>query len=129
MLIGKTPRSFARVLARSRRWKLSSLYQQRTSSSSEKSPGCPRAVMKPRAWLDHGMSGICVFVNHWRERASDTERQPAQTGSTIRARLKLLLKAAKPANPCDAAHAFASSTRSMDQFEAPKMWMRPAFWG
>src|SRR5450755_2158367 len=125
MLIGRTPRFCARAFARSRRKKLSSLYQQRTSSGSERSSGRARPVKKPRAWLDQGNSAIPVFVNHARDAASEALRQPAHTGSTMRAELKLLLSATKPVIPCCFAQAFAASMRLRDQFEPPKARTRP----
>src|SRR3981081_2130956 len=98
------------ALTRSRRRKLSSLYQQRTSSASEWSLGLALPVKKPRAWLDHGISGICCSVSQARDRASQEDTHPAYTESTIRARLKLLLITLKPLIPCSAAQRLASST-------------------
>src|SRR6185436_18646842 len=99
MLIGRTFRFFASSMTRSRRFQLSSAYQQRTSSASDVLVGLARSVKNPRAWLDQGSSGICVLVSHARDAGSDAEIQPAQTGSTMRARLKLLLTALKPCSP------------------------------
>src|SRR6266446_8929304 len=77
---GRTPRSFASALTRSRRRKLSSLYQQCTNLASERLWGLALPVKKPCAWLDHGISGISCSVNQARDRASDAERPPSQMG-------------------------------------------------
>src|SRR5919199_5676315 len=100
MAIGVTPRSRASCTTRSLRAKLSSLYQERTNSESERSSGWERSVKKPRAWLDQEKSGVCVRANQARKVGSEAAMQPAQGGSIIRARLKLLLTTPKPSSPC-----------------------------
>src|SRR2546430_17360575 len=102
-MIRRPPRSTLFPYTTLFRSKLSSLYQERASSGSERSLGCARPAKKPRAWLDQGKSGVCVRANQARESGSEAERQPAQGGSTIRARLKLLLTTPKPARPRDRA--------------------------
>src|SRR5437867_2072122 len=78
MLMGRTFRFFASSFTRSRRLKLSSEYQQRTSSASSVLSGAARpGRKKPRAWLDQAKSGILFFVNHARDSASDAATQPA----------------------------------------------------
>src|SRR5215475_4694591 len=121
MLIGSTFRFFAISFTRAKRWKLSSLYQQRTNSLSSVFSGAARpGRKKPRAWLDQASRGICVRVNQARESGSLAAMQPAQTASTILARLKLLLTAAKPVLPFLAAYSLASCTRASDQLLPPK---------
>src|SRR3954464_4259459 len=97
MLMGRTFRFSAISLTRARRWKLSSLYQQRTSSgSSVLSGGARPGGKKPGDWLDQAKSGVCVRSNHEREGGSEAVMQPAHGGLTMRAREKLLLTQAKP---------------------------------
>ena len=103
MLIGATPLRRASSIARSRRWKLSSEYQQRVSSVSSKRWRPARSVKKPRAWLDQAKSGVWLRSNQAFYPGSEAATQPAQTGSTMRARLKLLLTAAIPRSPLSAA--------------------------
>src|SRR5262249_29683289 len=62
ILIGSTFRSAATAGTRASRLKLSSLYQHRTSSASDRSSGRARPVKNPRAWLDHDSTGIWVRV-------------------------------------------------------------------
>src|ERR1051326_4969596 len=98
MLIGRTPRFFASCFTRSRRRKLSGLRQHRTSSASVLSFGLARAK-NPRAWLDQAINATCVLVNHARDLRSEAATHPGHTGSTMRARLKLLLTTVNPVSP------------------------------
>src|SRR3954451_20309784 len=112
MLIGAAAFFFAISLARSRRWKLSSEYQQRTSSASSFRSGAALPGRKnPRAWLLQLSRGLCVRWNQARESGSAALMQPAQGGLTIRARLKLLLTTAGPTRPFFFAYSRASSIR------------------
>ena len=80
-----------------RRLKLSSLYQQRTSSGSSSLSGWARPSTKnPRAWLLHASNAICVRVSQARDSGSLALTHPFQGGSIIRARLKLLLTTVNP---------------------------------
>src|SRR3990170_711648 len=99
MLIAETPFFFPSSSARARRLKLSSAYQQRTSSRSSWKSGRARPLKNPRACEDHGTLAIPVFTCHDRNAGSDDARHPPHGASTIRARLKLLLTAENPCSP------------------------------
>ena len=62
-----------------------------------------RSVKNPRAWLDQGNSANCSASSHARHSAVDEAMHPAHTGSTIRAKLKLLDTAANGVTPSAAA--------------------------
>mgnify|MGYP001611145666 CR=1 FL=1 len=58
------------------------------------------------------MRVICVFLNQARDPGSDEETDPGQSGSIIRARLKLLLTAEKPSR-------FRVAVCSLDALDRP----------
>ena len=89
----------ANSLARFRRSKLSSLNQQRTRSGSAVNDGAVSSKKKPRACDDHGMMAILFVTSHCLYSGVLAAMQPAQGGSTMRAKLKLLLMALKPFLP------------------------------
>src|SRR5687767_821958 len=125
MFTASTPFFFPSSRARLSRSKLSSAYQHRVISSSERLAGLPRAK-NPRACDDQEKSGIFVRLSQARHGASLDARQPPQGASTIRARLKLFDSAPNPTRPFCFAYALAASSRSIVQFDPPNTFTRPA---
>src|SRR5690606_22417950 len=88
--IGLWPSCLASSMARSRRAKFLSLYQQRTSSSLSVLSRPARSVKKPRPWLDQEKLVTCRSLNQAFHASVDALTQPSQIGTSISDSAKLL---------------------------------------